>query len=525
MIIYQLLLRAFGNRPCVPGGSYAQNGSGKFDDITDEVLHKLKKLSVGAVWYTGVISHATRTHFRTVPDSNPSLVKGEAGSPYAIRNWFDVDPALARNLDNRMAEFEALVERTHKAGMKVIIDFVPNHVYREYRSYFTRENFYPLDEPLHLPESLHSNYVEDPALATGNDVFHAWPSVNDWYDTVKLNYGERGTWVKMLSVLQFWVGKGVDGFRCDMVELVPAEFFAWAFRMLRSTHPGLVFIAEVYGKQNYQKYADAGFDLLYDKSGFYDALRGIVAGQRPASCLTQEWQFLGDLQPRMVNFLENHDEQRLASDFFAGSGKAGMAALAVSLLFNTSSFLLYFGQEFGERGMESEGFSGVDGRTSIFDYCTVPSVRRFLADRLTVEETVVYKEYCRLLRIATADAIFSRGGTFDLMYVNPASDHFDPNHQFAWMRGYAGSAMAIVANFADHPVDVDVFIPREAFAYFGILDDLLRSDLPSPLLKNARSTESHSLSSASTSVDPRGRHVHFHVAAHDYTRIDVSHGS
>ena len=515
MIIYQLLLRAFGNRNCVPGGSYAKNGAGKFNDIDDEELRRLKKLSVGAVWYTGVISHATKTHFRSVPDNDPSLVKGEAGSPYAIRNWFDVDPALAVNVDNRMAEFEALVRRTHAAGMKVIIDFVPNHVYREYRSYFTEENFYPLGEPLHLPASLHSSYVENPALATGNDVFHAWPSENDWYDTIKLNYGHRSTWAKMLSVLQFWVGKGVDGFRCDMVELVPAEFFDWAFCLLRAVRPDLLFIAEVYGKDNYRKYADAGFDLLYDKSGFYDTLRAIMRGERPASALTQEWQFQDELQPRMLHFLENHDEQRLASDFFAGSGKAGLVALAVSLLFNTAPFLLYFGQEYGERGMESEGFSGVDGRTSIFDYCTVPSIRRALEDRLTVEETVIYKEYCRLMRIATGDAIFSKGKTYDLMYVNPSSDHFDASRQFAWMRGYAGSAMAIVANFADHPVDVDVVIPKEAFDFFGI-DAPLRSDIPSPSQENARSTEYHPLRSASDRI------VHFHVGAHDYTRIDVS---
>ena len=503
MIIYQLLLRAFGNRPCVPGGSYAENGSGKFNDITDDVLLKLKKLSVGAVWYTGVISHATRTHFRTLPDCDPSLVKGEAGSPYAIRNWFDVDPALAVNLDNRMAEFEALVARTHKAGMKVIIDFVPNHVYREYHSYFTPDNFYPLGEPLHLPESLHSSYVENPALATGNDVFHAWPSLNDWYDTVKLNYHSRSTWSKMLQVLRFWVEKGVDGFRCDMVELVPAAFFDWAFRDLRADHPDLFFIAEVYGKENYRKYADAGFDLLYDKSGFYDALRGIIRGERPASSLTQEWQFQAELQPRMLRFLENHDEQRLACDWIARSGKAGLAAFAVALLFNTASFMLYFGQEFGEQGMEIEGFSRRDGRTSIFDYCSVPSIRRWLSDKLTIEESVVYKEYCRLLRIATADAISSKGGTFDLMYANPTSGHFDSDRQFAWMRGYAGSAMAIVANFADHPVDVDVVVPKEAFEFFG--------------LKSAPSTVIPGL------TGNLSRTVHFHVGAHDYTRIDVTH--
>ena len=444
------------------------NGSGKFADVTDDYLKSLRKLSVGAVWYTGVISHATRTHFRSIPDSNPSIVKGEAGSPYAIRNYFDVDPALAVNLDNRMQEFEAMVERTHRAGMKVIIDFVPNHVAREYGGYFSNENFYILDEPLQMPEELCSDYKENPARATGNDVFSPQPSVRDWYDTVKLNYSSRSTRVKMLDILLFWASKGVDGFRCDMVEMVPSDFFKWAIGEVRGKHPDTLFIAEVYNKDNYRRYAAAGFDLLYDKSGFYDCLRAVTCLRRPASDITGEWQSLGELQPRMLNFLENHDEQRVASDFYAGSGKAAFAALAVSLLFNTAPFMIYFGQECGERGMEAEGFSGIDGRTSIYDYCTVPAVKHLLAGHLSVEETVVYKEYCRLMKIASADAVFARGGTYDLMYVNPASDRFNPARQFAWLRGYDGVVMLTVANFDPQPVDVEVFIPAAAYEYFGL---------------------------------------------------------
>ncbi|MBQ0124028.1 MAG: alpha-amylase [Bacteroidales bacterium] len=485
-----MLVRAFGTRDCVPGSSYGVNGSGKFSDITDEYLRKLKQLSIGAVWYTGVISHATKTHFRGIPDCNSSIVKGEAGSPYAIRNYFDVDPALARNVDNRMAEFQALVDRTHKAGMKVIIDFVPNHVFREYNTYFTKENFYILNEPLHLPGELCSNYIENPAKATGNDVFSAYPSVSDWYETAKLNYGSHSTWEKMLDILKFWASKGVDGFRCDMVEMVPADFFKWAFSEVRKSFPSMMFIAEVYQKSNYQNYASAGFDLLYDKSGFYDALRGIIAGARPASDLTREWQDIGDLQPKMLNFLENHDEQRVASDFFAGSGRSAFPALAVSLLFNTAPFMIYFGQEFGERGMEAEGFSGRDGRTSIYDYCIVPSIKRFLLDRLSLEESLIYKEYCRLMRIATADSIFSKGKTFDLMYANPASSRFNPQKQFVWMRGYAGAAMVIVANFDSTPVEVDVCIPQEAFDYFGI--------------------------------ERKATVIHTRVNARDYMRVDIS---
>jgi glycosidase len=469
VVIYQLLLRAFGKRKYVSGGSYDINGSGKFDDITEDVLKKFKKLSVNAIWYTGVVSHATKTHFHGIKDCNASIVKGEAGSPYAIRNYFDVNPALANNHDNRMVEFEALIRRTHKAGIKVIIDFVPNHVFRQYDTYFTRDNFYILDGPLVLPQSLNSDYVENPAKATGNDVFHRSPSINDWYDTVKLNYDNPDTWKKMLEVLNFWAAKGVDGFRCDMVEMVPAEFFSWAFSEIKRIYPNTFFIAEVYGKENYRKYHETGgFDLLYDKSGFYDTLRGIISDGASARLLTREWQFLGDLQPKMLNFLENHDEQRIASDFFAGSGRAAFPALAVSLLFNKAPFMLYFGQEFGERGMVKEGFSGLDGRTSIFDYCYVPSIRRWLLDRLTLDELVVYKEYCRLLKIATSDAIFAHGETYDLMYANPDSELFDGNRQFAFMRGYEGTCMLVVANFEDRPVEIEVNIPDEAYSFFGL---------------------------------------------------------
>lgn len=465
-IIYQLLIRAFGTRECVPGGSYGLNGSGKFGDISADVLRKYRKMSVDTIWYTGVISHATRTRFPNIPSGNPSIVKGEAGSPYAIRNYFDVDPALARNVDFRMQEFESLVARTHDAGMRVMIDFVPNHVAREYGGYFTKENYYPLDGPLELP--FESDYVESPARATGNNVFNPRPSVNDWYECVKLNYESRSTWTKMLDILLFWAAKGVDAFRCDMVELVPSEFFRWALDAVKQRYPHVYFVAEVYDKGNYRRYADAGFDYLYDKSGFYDCLRAVLTSGRSASDLTAEWQELGGLQPRMLNFLENHDEQRVASDFFAGSARAAVPALMVSLFFNTAPFLVYFGQEFGERGMEEEGFSGKDGRTSIFDYCCVPSVKRWLQGRLSVEEQHVYSEYCRLLKTAASDVMYSRGGTFDLMYANPRSGKFNPDVHFAWLRGYESVVTLIVVNFSTVSADIEVTVPPEAFEFFGM---------------------------------------------------------
>ena len=456
-ILYQMLPRVFGRRTWVPGGTYEQNGSGKLNDITGDYLADLKRnLAVDAVWYTGVIEHATKTRFPGVEPCHPDLVKGEAGSPYAITNYFDVAPELATDLDRRMTEFEALVSRTHGAGMKAVIDFVPNHVFRQYQKPFTKINFYPLyGQSLKLP--VETDYRENPALGTGNCPGTASPSKYDWYDTVKLNYDNKYTWNIMLDVLLFWAGKGVDGFRCDMVELVPADFFRWAFAQVRHKYPNTFFIAEVYDKNNYRRYADAGFDYLYDKSGFYDALREVCAGNRPAYWLTDEWQFLGDMQPHMLNFLENHDEQRVASDFFLGNGRKALAPLAVSLLFNTAPFMIYFGQEYGERGMLEEGFSGRDGRTSIYDYCCLSGER----------DKQLYERYKELMQLASTP-LFAKGATYDLAYLNLKSDHYDSSRQFSFLRAYEGKGALVVANFADHDVDVRVDICDAAFEHMGI---------------------------------------------------------
>ena len=459
-VLYQLLLRAFGNRDCISGGSYAVNGSGKFNEITATYLRKLHKLSVGAVWYTGIISHATRTSFNGVPSSNPSLVKGEAGSPYAIRNYFDVDPALAVNPDNRMTEFMNLVSRTHSAGMKVIIDFVPNHVAREYGGYFTSENYYLLDAPLQLPCD-DGGYVENPAKATGNNVFNPAPSANDWYDTVKLNYDNRSTWVKMLDILRFWLEKGVDGFRCDMVEMVPLDFFRWVIAEVRNLYPDMLFIAEVYSRENYFPYIrEAGFDLLYDKSGIYDILRSVMTSGTPASDITGNWLSLGDLQPHMLNFLENHDEQRLASPFFAGDAMHGLAALAAAALLNDASFMLYAGQEVGEDASESQ-----NGRTSIFDLTAVPGLcglDSFIhtGKGLGKSGRSVLARYREILHLA-ASPLFRKGKMFDLGYCSG----FDRREIFAFARGNGRKTCLVVANFSNRIQEVTVVIPPEAVAY------------------------------------------------------------
>ena len=467
-ILYQLFVRVMGERKWTPGGDYSTNGSGKFNDITSDYLKQIKSdMSLGAVWYTGILAHSTATSFESFPADCPAIVKGKAGSPYAVRDYYDVAPELAVDTARRLDEFKALIARTHEAGLKVVIDFIPNHVARSYHSEhndFTKASFFPLDGPLELPSCIagHELYDEDPALATGNDCFSRYPGITDWYDTIKLNYNYRMTWDKMLDILLYWTGMGVDGFRCDMVELVTAEFFEWAITNVKKEHPGTFFIAEVYDKKNYMRYANAGFDYLYDKTGFYDALKAICAYREPAYWLTDEWQFLGDLQPKMLNFLENHDEQRIASDFFLGDARKAYAPLAVSMLFNRAPFMIYCGQEYGERGMASEGYSGRDGRTSIFDFCTLT-----YRDNPEALRKELHKRYNELTSLAVSD-IFAKGGTYDLMYANPSCEHFDAQRIFTFMRGFCGKTALVAANFSDIHRTIKISIPKDAYVYFGV---------------------------------------------------------
>ncbi|MDE6287143.1 MAG: alpha-amylase, partial [Muribaculaceae bacterium] len=342
-----------------------------------------------------------------IPRHNPHVIKGQAGSPYAISDYYDIDPDLAEDVPCRMAEFEKCAERIHDAGMKVVIDFVPNHVAREYHSDAAPEgvedfgagdnkdmffspgnNFYYIPRQKFSPEIDLGNgdgaYEEFPARATGNDCFTAFPGRNDWYETVKLNYGVDpangskhfepvpSTWFKMLNILNFWASKGIDAFRCDMVHMVPVEFWHWAIRRVREQFPHILFIAEIYDVALYRPYIfDGGFDYLYDKVTLYDTLRAIETGNVSAACLTSCWQTVEGIGNHMLNFLENHDEQRFASEQYAGDASRVLPSLVVSATIGTGAMMVYFGQEIGEPAADAEGYSGRDGRTTLFDYWSI----------------------------------------------------------------------------------------------------------------------------------------------------------
>lgn len=516
IIIYQVFTRLFGNdnNHCINNGSIEENGCGKMADFTQKALNEIKELGATHIWYTGLIEHATKTNnakYNIRPD-HPAVVKGKAGSPYAIKDYYDVDPDLAKDIPGRMKEFEALVKRTHRAGLKMIMDFVPNHVARQYQSdnkpdgvvdlgvqddnqatFSPYNNFYyipqhRLEGQFDMQAGASEPYDEYPAKATGNDKFDAYPTINDWYETVKLNYGIDymnggtrhfspipDTWNKMLDILMFWAEKNVDGFRCDMAEMVPVEFWEWVIPQVKDKYPNIIFIAEVYNPNEYHNYLFRGqFDYLYDKVGLYDTLRAVACGYQSASAITHCWQSLGGIEHRMLNFLENHDEQRIASDFFAKDSRRGKPAMIVSTCMNTNPFMLYFGQELGERGMDNEGFSGKDGRTTIFDYWSVNSIRqwrdggKFSGNMLSAEQKELQGFYKKLLNLCNEEKSITNGKFFDLMYANFGKWDFNVHKQYAFLRKHEQELLLIIANFDTETVKVSVNIPTHAFDFLSI---------------------------------------------------------
>ena len=515
-IIYQIIPRLFANfnETRKYNGTKAENGCGKMADINDKALKSIADLGATHVWYTGIIRHATAEL------NSPAITKGLAGSPYAITDYYDVNPDLAVNEDKRMEEFEQLVARTHAAGLDVLIDFVPNHVAREYRSthkpkgiedlgegdhpewaFSPLNNFYYIPgQPLTMDIDL-KGYQEYPAKVTGNDCFSSHPSKTDWYETVKLNYGvfyqgggEKqffpipSTWKKMVDILLFWASKKINGVRVDMAEMVPVEFFQWAIDKVKKKYPEFIFIGECYDPNRYDAYLKAGFDYLYDKVGMYDYLRGVTSKNWPVEGITAQWmQHSGERLNHMLYFLENHDEQRIASGFFCGDGTCAEPAMIVAATLNQCAVMVYMGQELGERGMDMEGFSGIDGRTTIFDYWGVKSIQawankgKYDGANMTEEQRDLRLFYQRLLTIARDNKAVQKGLMYDITYAQ--GEGFNKHEQYAFIRHWEDETLLVIINFHDREQHMRVRIPNDAFVYLGIDEtknsqatDLLRGE-------------------------------------------------
>ncbi len=521
-ILYSTLVRLWGNETphdkLVPSGSLAQNGTGTLEAFDDAALEYLVSLGVTHLWPIGIIRHATQTPLHSwadCPDQNPDIVKGQAGSPYAITDYYDIHPTIVRNPKKRRETFRSFVERCHRHGVKVVIDFVPNHVSRQYDGTHTPEgvaslganddtskafdsgnNFYYLPgEELQLPNGS-SNYREYPARVTGNDCWSAAPSANDWYETVKLNYGVEyrpdgsrvahfdpppATWLQMRDILCYWAAEGVDGFRCDMVEMVPVAFWHWVIPQVKKLFD-VTFIAEIYRIDNYLLYlAEGGFDLLYDKSGLYDTLYQVVTKERSVSaieeCLLANKEKYAPSQ--LLYFLENHDEVRLASPYFAQTAQRGVTAMTLLALATSSPLLLYGGQEYGEQGVECEGYSGYDGRTTIFDYWSIPSlVARDLSNP-------IFQSYLRLMKWAQHPVVL-RGAFHSIQEQARAWGGFNAERTYGYLRLLAPAeqqagetiGIAVLSNFTADRQCYPLFLPSSEEQ--GELQRLLHVTLHTP---------------------------------------------
>ncbi|SKC61940.1 alpha-amylase family protein [Ohtaekwangia koreensis] len=522
IVIYQLMTRLFGNKKTTntPYGTIEENGVGKFNDINPAALKSLHALGITHVWYTGVLEHAVLTDYTKygIPLDDADVVKGRAGSPYAIKDYYDVNPDLASDVNSRMTEFEHLIERTHAEGLKVIVDFVPNHVARSYKSdkkpagvkdlgetddknvaFSASNNFYYLPgQSFQVPAgykplgggtfpTLDGKFEETPAKVTGNDQFTASPGVNEWFETVKLNYGvdiQNGrrtfldpipdTWVKMKDILLFWASKKVDGFRCDMAEMVPVEFWSWAIPIVKAQHPGIIFIAEIYNPAQYNNYIHTGkFDFLYDKVQLYDTLRLLVQGKANTHDIHSIRQTQEGIHQNMLHFLENHDEQRIASPYFAGDPWKAVPAMVVSATLDNGPVMIYFGQEVGEPGAGTKGFQGDDGRTTIFDYWGVPEHQKWMnggkfdGDSLSLEQKQLRLFYSDLLNLASKNPALVAGEYIDLTASNIAAGNFtDKVHAFLRFSGEERLLILTSYNAAEQVVKVQ--IPREAFQQAGL---------------------------------------------------------
>jgi glycosidase len=519
LIIYQILPRLFGNTKTLNKtyGSIEENGVGKFNGINDKALQEIKKMGFTHVWFTGIIEHATMTdysQFGIKPD-DPDIVKGRAGSPYAIKDYYDIDPDLAIDVKNRMGEYDALIKRTHANGLKVIMDLVPNHVARTYASDvkpagvrdFGQDDdrskaFDPKNDFYYIPGQSFvvpagykpggdefkvglkdGRFDENPAKATGNDVFSATPVMNDWFETMKLNYGvdyQNGrtphfdpippVWSKMHDILHYWAAKGVDAFRCDMVEMVPLEFWGWVIPKLKAEYPDLIFIGEAYTTSLYNKYISVGkFDYLYDKVGLYDAIKRLTRDDPKATTwdINQVWnKDTKGIDEHMLRFMENHDEQRIASGNFAGNPWLAVPGMVVTATLSSGPVMVYFGQEVGEPAAGVEGFSGDDGRTTIFDYWGVPEHQKWLNNglfdggQLSDSQKSLRSFYSTLLNAVHNNEALRSGNFWELMLANERQPGFD-QHLYIFLRYTDKQRILVITNFNRSERSIKIKLPDD----------------------------------------------------------------
>lgn len=549
VVVYQVFTRLFGNKNTTnkPWGTIEENGVGKFNDFTDKALREIKKLGVTHIWYTGVPHHALINDYTAFGISNddPEVVKGRAGSPYAVKDYYNVNPDLAVNPAKRLDEFEALIARTHQNSLQLIIDIVPNHIARKYEGktnpigvkdfgandnsdveYNRDNNFYyipgqafqvPVTEnykPLNGEKNplIDGKFDENPAKWTGNGSRLAQPDSNDWYETVKINYGVRpdgskdfpelpadfdsksnqehfeywknkdvpNSWIKFRDIALYWIDKGVDGFRYDMAEMVPYEFWSYMNSAIKMKNPNAFLLAEVYNPKEYRNYIHLGkMDYLYDKVELYDKLKEVVQGKSLPDPITDIQNGMADIEHHMLHFLDNHDEQRLASPEFAGTPEKGKPLMVVSATISSSPTMIYFGQEVGEPGNENAGF-GTRSRTSIFDYIGVPNHQRWMnhgkfnGGKLSKKEKELRSFYKKLLNF-TINSSALMGNYQEIQTVNRKTTQGYDDGIYSFVRWSDSEKLIIVTNFSATKSSLfELQIPADIISKWNLKDGVYR---------------------------------------------------
>lgn len=543
-VVYQVFTRLFGNTVTTnkTWGTLKGNGVGKFNDFSAKALTVIKELGVTHLWYTGVPHHALINDYTAIgiSNDNPEVVKGRAGSPYAVKDYYNVNPDLAVHPENRLKEFKELIQRSHTTGLKVIIDIVPNHVARKYEGsnnpvgvsdfgvaddtsleYHKNNNFYYIPGETYKSPNWEDGYSplggeknafnakpfkESPAKWTGNGSRLSQPNVNDWYETVKINYGVRpdGTrdfdqlpqdfisknykehfvfwqdkdvpdsWIKFKDIALYWLDFGIDGFRYDMAEMVPVEFWSYMNSHIKNINPEAFLMAEVYNPDLYRDYIHLGkMDYLYDKVELYDGLKHIMKGYGWTDHIPVVQNNLKDIEHQMLHFLENHDEQRIASPEFAGSAVIGKPAMVVSATLSTAPTMVYFGQEVGEPAAENAGF-GSATRTSIFDYIGVPTFQRWVNNKnfdggqSTASEKELRDFYKRLLNF-TVQSSALMGEYQEIHFYNKEHTENYDHRTFSFVRWDKDEKLIIVSNFdVEKSYNLDLKLPENMIRSWGL---------------------------------------------------------
>ena len=368
-----------------------------------------------------------------------------------------------------------------------------------------RDGYRPLGGEAH--PLVDDKFAESPAKWTGNGTRKAQPDAYDWYETVKVNFGVRpdgshdftalpadyadkdyqqhaafwadkdvpSSWIKFRDIANYWQAKGVDGFRYDMAEMVPVEFWSYLNSSIKTINPNAFLLAEVYNPKMYRDYIRLGkMDYLYDKVEFYDTIKAIMQGKADASALIPIQEGMADIEHHMLHFMENHDEHRIASPDFAGDARKAMPGMVVSTLISTSPTMLYFGQDVGEAGEQSAGFGG-PSRTTIFDYWGVPAHQRWMnggkfdGGQLSADERSLRDFYKRLLRFSASSKALT--GEYAPLLLEKG----DLSKVFAFVRWSGDDRLIVVSNFdankeVESRAEFKLTIPAVVIGKWGLSD-------------------------------------------------------